>query len=83
MQTANDTEFGLSSAVFTRDIGAATAFVRGTPSGVVHINRETAGVEPHVPFGRIKGSSSISREQGKAARKCFTSTKTFYVRSPG
>jgi aldehyde dehydrogenase (NAD+) len=78
---ANDTEFGLSSALFTRDIARAMKFVRGTQSGVVHINRETAGVEPHVPFGGIKGSSSMSREQGKAARQFFTTTKTVYMRS--
>ena len=59
----------------------ATRFIRATQSGVVHVNRETAGVEPHVPFGGIKGSSSTSREQGKAARQFFTTTKTVYLRS--
>jgi acyl-CoA reductase-like NAD-dependent aldehyde dehydrogenase len=81
LAAANDTEFGLSSALFTRDIAKAMAFVRGTQSGVVHVNRETAGVEPHVPFGGVKGSSSMSREQGKAARHFFTTTKTVYVRA--
>lgn len=80
LSAANDTEFGLSSAVFTRDIAKAVRFVRETESGLVHVNRETAGVEPHVPFGGIKGSSSLSREQGKAARQFFTTTKTVYVR---
>jgi aldehyde dehydrogenase (NAD+) len=81
LAAANDTEFGLSSAVFTRDIGRAMRFIRATESGVVHVNRETAGVEPHVPFGGIKGSSSMSREQGKAARQFFTTTKTVYIRA--
>ncbi|MCW3066586.1 MAG: aldehyde dehydrogenase family protein, partial [Solirubrobacterales bacterium] len=81
LAAANDTEFGLSSALFTRDIAKATTFVRRTQSGVVHVNRETAGVEPHVPFGGVKGSSSMSREQGKAARQFFTTTKTVYLRS--
>lgn len=81
IEAANDTEFGLSSALFTRDIAKAMAFVRRTQSGVVHINRETAGVEPHVPFGGVKGSSSMSREQGKAARLFFTTTKTAYLRA--
>jgi aldehyde dehydrogenase (NAD+) len=80
---ANDTEFGLSSAVFTSDLGRALSFVRETESGLVHVNRETAGVEPHVPFGGVKGSSSMSREQGTAARDFFTTTKTAYVRVPG
>lgn len=79
---ANDTEFGLSSAIFTTDLGRAVEFVRRTESGVVHVNRETAGVEPHVPFGGVKGSSSMSREQGTAARRFFTTTKTVYVRTP-
>ena len=81
IKEANDTEFGLSSALFTRDLGKATEFIRRTESGLVHINRETAGVEPHVPFGGVKGSSSMSREQGKAARQFFTTTKTVYLRS--
>ena len=81
LAAANDTEFGLSSALFTRDIAKATRFMRETQSGIVHINRETAGVELHVPFGGIKGSSSMSREQGKAARQFFTTTKTVYLRS--
>lgn len=77
---ANDTRFGLSSAVFTRDLGAAMRFARETRSGLVHVNRETAGVEPHLPFGGLKESSSNHREQGMAARDFFTVTKTVYVR---
>jgi aldehyde dehydrogenase (NAD+) len=81
LAAANDTEFGLSSALFTRDIAKAMKFIQLTQSGIVHINRKTAGVEPHVPFGGIMGSSSMSREQGKAAVQFFTTTKTVYLRS--
>jgi acyl-CoA reductase-like NAD-dependent aldehyde dehydrogenase len=78
---ANKTEFGLASAIFTQDLTRAMRFIRQTESGLVHVNRETAGVEPHVPFGGVKGSSSMDREQGKAARRFFTATKTAYVRT--
>lgn len=77
---ANDTEFGLSAALFTRDLGRAMQFVERSESGLVHVNRETAGVEPQAPFGGVKGSSSMSREQGKAARQFFTTSKTAYIR---
>ena len=46
---------------------------------IVKINGETAGVEPQVPFGGMKSSSSGNREQGKAAIELFTQTKPIYV----
>jgi acyl-CoA reductase-like NAD-dependent aldehyde dehydrogenase len=77
---ANRAEFGLTSSVFTRDTKAALAFARGVEAGMVNVNRETGGQEPHVPFGGVKASSNLEREQGKAARRFFTTTKTIYVR---
>lgn len=79
---ANAVDYGLSAAIFTRDIGRAFEFAREIEVGVVHINSETAGTEPQVPFGGMKDSSSHSREQGKAARDFFTEVKTVYVDMP-
>lgn len=79
---ANQVRYGLSASIFTRDLGRALAFVQGIQAGIVHVNSETAGAEPHVPFGGMKGSSSYSREQGKAAREFFTQTKTVYIDPP-
>jgi aldehyde dehydrogenase (NAD+) len=81
LQLANSSEFGLSSAIFTKDLAKALEFIRRSESGLVHVNRETANVEPHVPFGGMKGSSNLAREQGRAARGFFTKTKTAYIRS--
>jgi alpha-ketoglutaric semialdehyde dehydrogenase len=82
IRLANDTDYGLSASVFTHGLGAAMRFAREFRAGVVHINSETTGAEPHVPFGGMKQSSSHSREQGKAAREFFTDTKTVYVSVP-
>ena len=82
MAVANQVKFGLSASIFTRDLGRALVFAREIEAGVVHVNSETAGAEPQVPFGGMKGSSSYSREQGKAAREFFTQMKTVYIDPP-
>jgi aldehyde dehydrogenase (NAD+) len=79
LRLANDTKFGLSASVVTRDLNLALRFVREIEAGIVHVNSQTAGAEPHVPFGGFKSSSSGSREQGKAARDFFTQIKTVYL----
>jgi aldehyde dehydrogenase (NAD+) len=76
---ANDTPYGLSASVFTRSLGEAMRFAGALEVGVAHINGESTGAEPHVPFGGMKASSSHSREQGAAAREFFTDVKTLYV----
>ncbi|MDQ6879586.1 MAG: aldehyde dehydrogenase family protein [Candidatus Dormibacteraeota bacterium] len=78
---ANDTQFGLSASLFTTSLGRAMAFSRDASAGVVKVNQESAGLEFQVPFGGYKGSSSGSREQGKAAREFYTQWKTVYMDS--
>lgn len=79
---ANAVKFGLSASLFTRDVGRSLEFIRRIQAGIVHVNSETAGAEPHVPFGGYKGSSSYSREQGKASREFYTQVKTVYFDPP-
>jgi acyl-CoA reductase-like NAD-dependent aldehyde dehydrogenase len=79
---ANDTPFGLTAALFTRDLGKALRFAREIRAGVVKVNQESAGLEFQVPFGGMRGSSSGSREQGKVARDFFTQWKTVYLDAP-
>jgi len=75
----NGVAYGLSGSIFTRDLATAETFVATAQVGLVHVNGETAGAEPHVPFGGMKGSSTWSREQGKSAADFFTQTRTVYV----
>jgi acyl-CoA reductase-like NAD-dependent aldehyde dehydrogenase len=75
---ANSVKYGLSASIFTRDIATAFGFIRDIEAGIIHVNSETAGAEPHAPFGGMKASSSFSREQGKTAVDFFTQVKTVY-----
>jgi aldehyde dehydrogenase (NAD+) len=77
---ANDTEYGLSASIYTRDIGNALTFIGEVDAGLVRVNAETAGVELQAPFGGMKQSSSHSREQGQAAIEFFTSIKTVFIK---
>jgi len=80
LELANDSEYGLSASIFTRDIGSMLSFIQDIEAGLVRVNAESAGVEPQAPFGGMKRSSSHSREQGEAAIEFFTSIKTVFVK---
>ncbi len=79
LAVANDTEFGLSSGIYTTSLKAATDFRKKSQAGMVMVNLPTAGVDYHVPFGGRKGSSVGSREQGRFAAEFYTGVKTAYV----
>ena len=77
---ANDSEFGLSAAVFTQDLTRVMQAMECIDVGVLHVNSESAGADPHVPFGGAKKSGLGPKEQGGAAREFFTHTTTVYLR---
>ncbi len=76
---ANDSMYGLSASLFTKDIPSALQYIRRIAVGLVRVNGDTTGVDPHAPFGGMRGSSSGSREQGPAAREFYTETKTVQI----
>ena len=77
---ANDGEFGLSAAVFTQDLSRTLDAIEDIDVGILHINSESAGADPHVPFGGAKKSGYGPKEQGQSAREFFTHTTTVYLR---
>ncbi|WP_243292684.1 alpha-ketoglutaric semialdehyde dehydrogenase GucD [Bacillus sp. FJAT-47783] len=79
IQKANDTVYGLSAAIFTKNLGKTFQFIDDIEAGLIQINGETGGAEPQAPFGGMKESSSHSREQGQAAKEFFTTIKTVTV----
>ena len=77
---ANESEFGLSASVFTQDITQVLDAVDEIDVGILHVNSESAGADPHVPFGGAKKSGYGPKEQGGAAKEFFTHTTTVYLR---
>jgi acyl-CoA reductase-like NAD-dependent aldehyde dehydrogenase len=76
---ANRTSYGLSAAIFTRDLNWARTFVERVRAGIVHVNSQTAGAEVHVPFGGLGSSSYGPHEQGRSAIEFYTQDKTIYL----
>jgi aldehyde dehydrogenase (NAD+) len=79
IRVANDSAYGLSASLFTRNLEKALQFTQQIEAGLVKVNGESAGVELQAPFGGMKSSSSHSREQGQAAIEFFTSIKTVTI----
>jgi alpha-ketoglutaric semialdehyde dehydrogenase len=79
LSLANATPYGLSASLFTRDVRSALRYIHRIEAGLVRVNGDTTGVDPHAPFGGMKGSSSGSREQGPAAREFYTEIKTVQI----
>jgi acyl-CoA reductase-like NAD-dependent aldehyde dehydrogenase len=80
IRLANDSEYGLSSAVFSRDIGRAMAVARRIESGICHINGPTVHDEAQMPFGGVKGSG-YGRFGGKAAIAEFTELRWITIQT--
>ena len=79
MDIANDTEFGLSASVQTRDVSRVFEFIKGIQAGLVTVNLPSAGVEYQLPFGGTKDSSFGPKEQGPAALEFYTDYQTIYL----
>jgi acyl-CoA reductase-like NAD-dependent aldehyde dehydrogenase len=71
---ANDTEYGLSSGVITRDESRALAIAHRLETGMCHVNCSSVNDEPHVPFGGSK-ASGLGRHGGRWSHETFTETR--------
>jgi len=76
---ANQTRYGLSASVFTRDVNAAFRAMRDFETGIVYINAGTTGAEVHLPFGGWKETGNGHREAGHVALDTYTEWKSIYV----
>ena len=80
LQVANDTSYGLSSSVMTRDIDTALKFAEQLQAGMVHINDCTLHDEPTAPFGGVK-NSGFGREIGRCGIEEMTEVKWITIQS--
>ncbi|HVC81610.1 MAG TPA: aldehyde dehydrogenase family protein [Chloroflexota bacterium] len=79
LEVANGTEYGLSLAIYTKDIDRAFRAIRDLQSGLVYVNAPTIGAEIQLPFGGIKGTGNGHREAGFSAIEQFSELKSVYI----
>ncbi|MGH3457777.1 aldehyde dehydrogenase family protein [Aeromicrobium sp.] len=81
VQLANDTEFGLSGSIYTRDVGKALRVSRAVEAGNLSVNTH-ASVRYWTPFGGFK-QSGLGRELGPDAPNAFTDVKNIFISDEG
>jgi acyl-CoA reductase-like NAD-dependent aldehyde dehydrogenase len=79
VEIVNDSKFGLSSSIYTRDVNRAFKAIETLDTGITYINASTIGAEIQLPFGGTKGTGNGHREAGTAALEIFSEWKSVYV----
>jgi len=79
IEIANNIEYGLSSALYTKDVNKAFAAMRDLHAGITYINAPTIGAEVHLPFGGVKATGNGHREGGIGAIDFYSEWKAVYV----
>ena len=79
VEISNSVAYGLSSAVYTRDVNKAFKAMRDLQTGITYINAPTIGAEVHLPFGGTKATGNGHREGGIGAIDFYTQWKAIYV----
>ena len=79
IQISNRVPYGLSSAIYTRDVNRAFLAIRDIDAGITYVNAPTIGAEVHLPFGGTKATGNGHREGGIGAIDFYTQWKSIYV----
>jgi aldehyde dehydrogenase (NAD+) len=77
--TLNDTDYGLSSSIYTRDVNSAFRAIRDIEAGITYVNGPTIGAEVQLPFGGVKDTGNGHREASHTVLDIFTEWKSVYV----
>jgi len=79
IEIANGIDYGLSSALYTKDVNRAFTAMRDLDAGITYINAPTIGAEVHLPFGGVKATGNGHREGGLGAIDFYSEWKSIYV----
>lgn len=79
VEVLNNTRYGLSSSIYTRDVDRAFRALRDIEAGITYINGPTIGAEVHLPFGGVKETGNGHREAGTTVYDIFSEWKSVYV----
>ena len=79
IEIANGVNYGLSAAIYTRNVNQSFRAMRDLETGIVYVNAPTIGAEVHLPFGGIKNTGNGHRESGTAALDFYSDWKTLYI----
>ena len=79
IRAINSIEYGLSSAIYTRDLTKAFEAIDKIEAGLTYVNSSTIGSEVHLPFGGVKHTGIGTREGGIEGINEFSEVKTVYV----
>ena len=79
MEVLNDSSYGLSSSIYTRDVNLAFRAIEDLEAGITYVNGPTIGAEVHLPFGGVKDTGNGHREGSFTVFDVFTEWKTVYV----
>jgi len=79
VRVANDVDYGLSSSIYTKDVGRAFRAIQDLEAGITYINAPTIGAEVQLPFGGIKNTGNGGREAGSVAIEEFTEIKSVFI----
>ena len=79
IEIANGIQYGLSSALYTKDVNKAFSAIRDLDAGITYINAPTIGAEVHLPFGGTKATGNGHREGGIGAIDFYSEWKSVYV----
>ncbi|MGH7510610.1 MAG: aldehyde dehydrogenase family protein [Gemmatimonadales bacterium] len=79
VQVNNDVRYGLSSSIYTGDVGLAFRAMQEMDNGITYVNAPTIGAEAHLPFGGVKATGNGHREGGWEVYEFYSETKVCYV----